>query len=192
MNDICVECRLKPIHTHSGLCRSCCQKGSRNHFAGKKHSEEVRKKISEKHADVSGEKNPRYGKGKNIVGNKNPNWKGGVSFNGYSYEFKSMRAKIKKRDEYRCWQCWKEPPEVQLSVHHIDYDKENNDPVNLITLCMRCNAKANSIRWARKNTFSHLQRNRGIMRRELVASFVRTNKTHEISKLNFEFYEDKE
>lgn len=33
-----------------------------------------------------------------------------------------------------------------LPVHHIDYDTENNQENNLITLCCSCNAKVNSNR----------------------------------------------
>jgi len=31
-------------------------------------------------------------------------------------------------------------------VHHIDYDKKNCDPENLITLCKNCHPKTNSNR----------------------------------------------
>ena len=30
-----------------------------------------------------------------------------------------------------------------LHVHHIDYDKINNDPNNLVALCNSCHAKTN-------------------------------------------------
>lgn len=30
-----------------------------------------------------------------------------------------------------------------MVVHHIDYNKQNNNPENLITLCNRCNSKVN-------------------------------------------------
>jgi hypothetical protein len=33
-----------------------------------------------------------------------------------------------------------------LPVHHIDYDKKNNDERNLITLCISCHSKTNANR----------------------------------------------
>lgn len=44
--------------------------GDKNPFYGKKHSEESRKKISKNHADFSGENHPLYGK----LGKLNPNY----------------------------------------------------------------------------------------------------------------------
>lgn len=44
--------------------------------------------------------------------------------------------------KYCCEESLKEWNE-QLNIHHIDYVKENSDPVNLISLCRSCNAKVN-------------------------------------------------
>jgi len=50
------------------------------------------------------------------------------------------------KDSHVCQnpKCWFK--KVRLSVHHIDYDKENCRPSNLITLCISCNARANTNR----------------------------------------------
>jgi hypothetical protein len=34
----------------------------------------------------------------------------------------------------------------RLGIHHINYDKKDCRPVNLITLCISCNSKANKDR----------------------------------------------
>ena len=44
----------------------------------------------------------------------------------------------------------------RLSVHQIDYNKNNNKKNNLITLCMRHNAKANFLRDYCKEYFYNL------------------------------------
>ncbi|NQU99405.1 MAG: HNH endonuclease [Parcubacteria group bacterium] len=31
----------------------------------------------------------------------------------------------------------------KLSIHHIDYNKQNNNPNNLISLCRKCHVKTN-------------------------------------------------
>ena len=75
---------------------------------------------------------------------KNGNWKGGKSFEEYPEEFNDeLKKKIRKRDNYKCQECWKIKTKEQLSIHHIDYDKKNNNENNLISLCKRCHGKTN-------------------------------------------------
>ena len=52
----------------------------------------------------------------------------------------AWRAKIVKRDNYVCKICSKAKVN---DVHHIDYDKKNCNPSNLITLCHQCHSKTN-------------------------------------------------
>lgn len=74
------------------------------------------------------------------TGENNPFWCGGLSFEPYPPEFNGrLKRKIRERDYYTCAIC-------RLSgnsVHHIDYDKSNNDPLNLITLCKSCHGVTN-------------------------------------------------
>lgn len=78
----------------------------------------------------------------------NPNWRGGISFLPYGKGFTlAMKRKIFKRDNSTCQLCGDEI-EVQLKnkflcVHHIDYDKDNNEEHNLIALCNFCNSSVN-------------------------------------------------
>jgi 5-methylcytosine-specific restriction endonuclease McrA len=43
------------------------------------------------------------------------------------------------------------------TVHHIDYDKKNSNPKNLITLCVSCNFKVNFERSYWENYFKSLE-----------------------------------
>jgi len=81
----------------------------------------------------------------------NPNWRGGISFIPYTLKFnKKLKLKIRKRDNYTCQNCGiKEKAHIRknkrvLAIHHINYDKQNSNSNNLITLCNICNCKANS------------------------------------------------
>ncbi len=75
----------------------------------------------------------------------NPAWKGGIKVEPYPHIWASREYKesIKERDGYRCSNpyCWK--TSQRLIVHHINYNKKNCKPLNLITLCNSCNSRAN-------------------------------------------------
>ena len=80
------------------------------------------------------------------TGEKSANWHGGLSFLPYLPVFNSkLKLYIRTRDHFECQLCGvKEKDYFQkLSVNHIDYDKTNNNEINLITLCRSCNAKVN-------------------------------------------------
>ncbi len=77
----------------------------------------------------------------------------GINSYGYPNKFdKELKEKIIKRDNYTCQICnitealsmilWKR----KLSVHHINYDKNDLSEKNLMTVCTRCNAHLNFYR----------------------------------------------
>lgn len=87
-----------------------------------------------------------------ILGDKNPNWKGGASFEKYSIGFNDiLKRKVRMRDGFFCQYCWT-PEEIlgkNMDSHHIDYDKNHNIKNNLISLCPICHGKMhyNRIYW---------------------------------------------
>ncbi len=56
-----------------------------------------------------------------------------------------LKEQIRFRDYYECQTCGikQENYYRKLDVHHIDYDKENLEVNNLISLCSKCNINAN-------------------------------------------------
>lgn len=71
----------------------------------------------------------------------------------YPSEFSDeLREQIRFRDSYICQNCGMTKEEhvtvlgATLAVHHIDYNKQNNQKNNLITLCGQCNVRANKNR----------------------------------------------
>ena len=87
---------------------------------------------------------------KDAVGKNSWSWRDGSSFEPYPPEFNNnLKEETRKRDNYICQKCGKTQEEELLSsnrklaIHHIDYDKTNCNPNNLITLCVSCNAKVN-------------------------------------------------
>lgn len=88
-------------------------------------------------------------KSKVRVGSGNPNWHNGVSFEPYPLSFNHIfKERIRERDSRVCQLCGM--PEEEngklLSVHHIDYNKENLDPFNHISLCEKDHLRTNANR----------------------------------------------
>lgn len=102
-------------------------------FYGKTHTLENRLKFSQQKKD---EKNPRFYK----IGSLSPSWKGGERIYGPRWG-KRLKKIIKERDNYICQskKCDKIPK--RLDVHHKDFNKQNNNEDNLITLCRSCHLK---------------------------------------------------
>lgn len=74
-------------------------------------------------------------------GEKNCNWKGGISFEPYSIDWtETLKRSIRERDNYICQIC----SQYGNYVHHINYDKKNCNPNNLITLCCSCHNRTNN------------------------------------------------
>jgi len=74
---------------------------------------------------------------------RNGRWLGGISFDPYSIEWtKELKESIRKRDNHTCQICHK----FGKHVHHVDYNKDNCQEDNLITLCLKCHVATNSNR----------------------------------------------
>lgn len=81
---------------------------------------------------------------------KNWNWRGGKSFEPYGIEFnKELKEYIRNKYNFRCQECFRHQDELyyksgrkyKLMIHHIDYDKRNNNENNLIPLCVSCHGQ---------------------------------------------------
>ena len=119
-------------------------KNPTNYWLGKKRifSEEIKKNMAKSngmrgkiHSDETKTKLRKY------VREKASQWQGGKSFEPYGLAFnKKFKNKIRKRDDFKCVLCDKTEKEnkQRLHVHHIDYNKKNNDMSNCISLCSVC------------------------------------------------------
>jgi len=203
-----IYCSYKCWHT----VRASQIRGVNNPCYGRKHTEEERREMSERHYDCSGSKNPLYGIGhteatkrklsifhigkvmseetkqkvsiglkKHWATHKHPSiglspspetrkklsdalkgskchlWKGGTSKEPYPFEFDhELKESIRARDKYRCQLCHKPQNGRRLPIHHIDYNKKNLAPSNLISLCESCHSKTNTHRTYYTKCFSEL------------------------------------
>jgi 5-methylcytosine-specific restriction endonuclease McrA len=159
----------KPIDRRATHCRDCFQKGELNHQFGKVGELNSRwiggieaRRIfcicgKELNATAYYEGNTRCKSCARKEQYKNPEnhpqWLGGLSRLPYTIEFnKQLKDLIRDRDNHECQKCNKhEEQEVKdlnkvLSIHHIDYNKQNCLPENLISLCSKCNTEVNADR----------------------------------------------
>jgi len=111
----CTKCYIKTL------------KGKTHPLYGKHHSKITKQKIS------------KALKGKQSY-TKNPNWKGGLSFEPYNLKWTEyLKKKIRKQYKQTCQLCSK----FGNNVHHVDYNKNNCKENNLIVLCCSCHSKTN-------------------------------------------------
>jgi len=156
----CIDCDKQLFNYSAKRCHSCCQKGilhpdlrgDKNGMFGKKHNEKTRIKISLANGGT------------------------GIPYEDSKYNKSLFNDKLKefirKRDNYNCqnYDMTEEENIIVygeiLTVHHIDYNKQNCNEENLITVCHACNTRANVNRsyWqefytnkirSRDNAFSH-------------------------------------
>jgi len=72
-----------------------------------------------------------------------------IDYRDYPTNWANIRKCVLHRAVHRCELCnaenykphWKTGSKVVLTIHHIDYDKKNNKPYNLLALCQRCHNK---------------------------------------------------
>lgn len=111
--------------------------GKKRTFTGKKHSEETKKKISLTLIN-------------NYIQENHYNWQGGKSKEEYGFEFNNfLKEKIRERDEYKCKICGIKQRDLidsnnkkySLIIHHINFNKKDNNINNLISLCRRCHIR---------------------------------------------------
>lgn len=156
--DCLCDCGNKKIidgrSLRNGTTKSCnClmrEIASKTH-KNKPKSEEQKRKMSlaamnQKHSEERRKKNSLSKMGL-YSGAKNPNWRGGTSREPYIFDFAVHVAKdIRERDNHICQICFKREDELigyhkKLAIHHIDYNKNNNESKNLISLCISCHSK---------------------------------------------------
>jgi len=92
------------------------------------------------------------------IGENNPNWRGGSSFEPYCPKFNNAkREEVRDRYGRKCLSCGLSEDEnisksgrhIKLAVHHIRYDKTegcDGKEMWLCPLCMRCHSRTNGNR----------------------------------------------
>ncbi len=91
----------------------------------------------------------------NLKGKNSWMWRGGDP--NYPVDWtETLKRSIRERDRYICKLCSTQQGDRAFDVHHIDYDKKNNNPNNLISLCNSCHSRTNHNREYWTNYFKFL------------------------------------
>ncbi len=128
---------------------------SKGRMLGYKHTPEAQVKMTS--AQMGNKKTLGYkhtpGSIAKRAGQNSYMWRGGTSNEPYPVKFNNaLKELIRERDGYICQMCPKtqEQNGRALDVHHVDFDKDNLDPKNLVSLCVSCHTKlkANPFFWS--------------------------------------------
>jgi hypothetical protein len=86
-----------------------------------------------------------------VSGEKNPRWRGGLSYGKYCHRFnEDLKEEIRDKFNRQCYICGVSETKPRLHVHHIDYNKVQGCKGmkwSLLPLCQSCHAKTNNNRW---------------------------------------------
>ena len=122
----------------------------------KKYAPIISKKVKQNY------ENPEYYKKFVAKMRKSKVYQGGKSFEKYGLEFNCiLRKNVRENDNNICQLCLRKvsfSDKRNLSVHHIDYNKKNNDISNLISLCSNCHSKTNFDRKKWEKYFKQLKK----------------------------------
>lgn len=114
-----------------------------------KHSEESKRKMSESHKGKKHTLETRMKMSEAQRGEKAKLWKGGISYGAYCKEHRPARVRVREWFGNKCVLCGEPPLKEQLTVHHVDYNKnaccDDKKPLFVI-LCRSCHALTNNNR----------------------------------------------
>lgn len=138
--------KRKPFSDITKKKMSESKRGEKHPFYGKHHTKISIDKISKTKTGVKKSKTTRIKMSESRFGNKNHQWRGGISFEPYPTTFNEAFKKF-VREYYGniCINCGKtrEENKHELTCHHYDYDKNST---NCVPVCNSCNAIANGSR----------------------------------------------
>jgi len=149
--DDCGKVRIIQKKQYRSLCGSCAHKGEKNYMFDTHRKSEENPMFGKHHSEEARRKQLEAKKGK-YIGEKNPAWKGGLSFGKYCPKFNDeFKERVRILFDRRCFECGKTEEESgrKLDVHHVNYNKMvccNDVEPLFVALCRRCHSKTQNSR----------------------------------------------
>lgn len=114
-------------------------------------TEEQRKRVGDAHRGLKHTDETKRKQSEAARGEKNHEWKGGISFRQYCPKFNyALKEEIREKFNRKCYLCPTNEDENgrRLDVHHCDYNKGQGcgQKWSLLPLCSKCHKKTNSNR----------------------------------------------
>lgn len=140
------------------------------YWLGKHQSPEHRKKNRLSHIGI-------------CAGAKHPKWRGGATLEPYGIGWTMAKKKLaKERDYYTCQFCFQKK-EI-LDEHHIDYNMNNNDIDNWISLCHSCHSRLHAYTKVNREYWQHYYKLYMSLRRTLMLPVARIEQFYPIPFLS--------
>jgi hypothetical protein len=171
----CKDCGKLLCDKYRERCKSCTQKGKNNSgYVGIGNRLQDKKYFCQDCKIEISYKTALYGEGKcfNCTMKERGKYQRGEHHPNYipnlirihPLEFSDkLKELIRDRDNHTCQNpkcnCSEKENGKALDVHHIDYDKDNCNEENLISLCMKCHRRTNFNREYWKMLFKNLIQN---------------------------------
>jgi hypothetical protein len=127
-------------------------------------------------------------------GENHHNWKGGIAHEPYCpiWIKSEFKENIRERDNNQCQNpyCYeklilRQGKKMKPSVHHINHNKKDCHPLNLITICQSCNARAEGDREKTLEEWEYFYQdlmNKRFMPDGMTQRTVKTKQRHPIIK----------
>lgn len=154
----CINCGKKLKNFYAKRCKKCYKQwikipeNASNYKDGRTHKKYFCIDCGQKISNHSGRKRFNKHRCKSCAkkGRRSPFFIDGKGIQKYPQKFSyALKEQIRKRDNYICQNCGiiqkihKKYWHKILEIHHIDHNRNNNQKENLITLCHKCNTRAN-------------------------------------------------
>ena len=140
-----LDCNKEICHGTFLYGKGCCgSHGQKGKILSKKHKIKIKKSMEGVKNHFYGKRHDKNSKSKMSLSHGGTGIPGELSEYGEKFD-NDLREQVRFRDNYKCQVCGCSQLEnkKQLDVHHIDYNKKNNNINNLIALCRRCHMKTN-------------------------------------------------